>query len=71
MTKLIPTNSTAITGHDYNPDTRELTVQYRNGATHAYSEVPLEKYAAFTGSASPGRFVAKKVKPIHAGRKVK
>lgn len=65
--------SSAIAGHSYNPDTRKMRVTFKGKtpSTYEYDDVPLEKYAAFTGAASMGAFHNKKIKPNHVGRKVK
>jgi hypothetical protein len=61
--------SSLIEAHTYDPNTRTMTVTIR-GKTYEHREVPIEKYAAFTGSASLGSFYNKKIKPHHKGTKV-
>ena len=56
--------------HHYDPDTRKLTVQYKNGAMYEYDDVPMEKHATFTENTSPGRYFNERIKPNHVGRKV-
>lgn len=68
--ELTPIKSSMFTGHHYDPDSRVMTVQFTNGAVHQYDDVPIDKHATFTESASPGRFFNEKIKPNHIGRKV-
>lgn len=62
--------SSVIKGHDYDAGSRKLTVEFPNGNRHRYYDVPVEKYAAMTGNASPGAFFNAKIKGVHKGRKV-
>lgn len=62
--------SSFIAGHSYDGDKRELTIQFKNGSRHKFDGVPLEKYAAFTGAASPGGFFNSKIKDSYPGRKI-
>lgn len=64
-------DSSAITGHSYDTETRKLRVRFKGGSTYEYDDVPPEKYVAFTGAASPGTFHNRKIRPIHNGRKVR
>lgn len=67
---LTPIESSMFSGHHYSPETREMTVQFKNGAVHVYSDVPMEKHAAFTENASPGRYFNDRIKSIYASRKI-
>lgn len=55
-------------GHD--PATGKMRVHLHNGNTYEYGDVPLEKFAAFTGAASPGQYWNKRIKGAHGQRKV-
>jgi hypothetical protein len=68
--KLSPIESSMLTAHGHDPATGKMQVQMRNGSVYEYDGVPLEKYAAFTGAASPGAFFNKKIKGAHTGRKI-
>ena len=68
MTKipeLTPIESSMFSGHHYDPTTREMTVQFKNGAIHVYDDVPMEKHEAFTGSASPGKYFNDRIKQMY------
>ena len=69
--EMTPIASSMLESHHYNPDSRVLTVKFRNGAMHQYDDVPADKHFAFVGAASPGRYFNDKIKSNHAGRKVK
>jgi hypothetical protein len=59
-----------FTGHHYDPNTRTMTVQFKNGSIHAYDDVPMEKHEAFTGSASPGKYFNERIKQMYTSRKI-
>jgi hypothetical protein len=68
--ELAPIESSMFSHHHYNPDSRKMTVRYKNGALWEYDDVPAEKNDAFLGNASKGRYFNERIKPNHAGRKV-
>ena len=73
MTKtpeLDPIESSMFDAHHYDPNTRKMTVRFKNGLLYEYDDVPAEKHEAFTGNASPGKFFNDKIKNNHMGRKV-
>jgi lysyl-tRNA synthetase class 2 len=73
MTKipdLTPIESSMFTGHHYDPNTRQMTVQFKNGSVHQYDDVPMEKHEAFSGSASKGRYFNDHIKSNFASRKI-
>lgn len=53
-------------GHD--PDTNELTVEWQDGKTSIYSDVPPEKYDAVANSWSVGKALHSMIKPDHPHR---
>jgi hypothetical protein len=69
--ELTPIESSMFSHHAYDPDSRKMTVRYKNGTLWEYDDVPIDKHATFTESASPGRFFNERIKPNHIGRKVK
>lgn len=69
--KLTPIEgSSVIKAHGYDPATGRLQIQFPNGSVHEFGDVSAEKYAAFTGASSPGKFFNSKIRPHHQGRKV-
>lgn len=63
-------DSSAITAHGYDPDTRKLRLTFKSGGTHEYDDVQLEKYAALTGAHSMGSFFHHAIRNNHVSRKV-
>lgn len=73
MTKLpemTPIESSMFEAHHYNPNTRQLTVRFKNGAVHQYEDVPADKHFAFVGAASPGRYFNDRIKSQFASKKL-
>jgi hypothetical protein len=48
--------SSTITGYHYDPDPQILHVQFRGGATYAYTRVPIDVATEFELADSKGRF---------------
>lgn len=71
MADLTPINSSTFSHHHYDPNSRVMTVRFKSGRTYQYDDVPIEKHATFTESASPGRYFNERIKPNHFGRQVK
>ena len=73
MTKppeLTPIKSSMFSAQHYDPSSRVLTVQFKNGAVHQYDDVGADKHFAFVGAASPGAYFNDKLKGNHLGRKL-
>ncbi len=69
--KLTPIQGSSViaaAGHD--PATGKMRVKLHSGKTYEHDDVSLERYAAFTGAASPGAFWSKKINGRHETRKV-
>jgi hypothetical protein len=67
---LTPIKSSAIVAHGHDPETGKMQVQLHNGKIYEYDDVGLDKYAAFTGAASPGSFWNSRIKPHHNHREI-
>jgi hypothetical protein len=67
---MTPIASSMFDSHNYDPDSRVLTVQFKNGATYQHADVPADKFEAFVGAASPGQFYNARIQPNHPGTKV-
>lgn len=63
--------STVIASHGHDPSTGKMRVTLKSGKTYEYDDVPLEKYAAFTGAKSMGAYWNQKIKAHHNGREIK
>ena len=68
--KLTPIESSMFDSQHYDANSRVLTVQFKNGAIHQYSDVPADKHDAFIGNKSPGKFFNDKIKNNFAGKKI-
>lgn len=62
--------SSVIAAHGYDPGTGKLRVKTHTGHIYEHEGVSVEKYAAFTGAASPGTFWNKKIQPLHKAKKI-
>lgn len=62
--------SSALRAHHYDPQTRELTVEFTSGTRYVYDDVPAERAEAFTGNASPGGYFAGNIRNQYKGRKL-
>lgn len=62
--------SSMLNGQHYDPATQTLTVEFKNGSRYAYAGVPVDKYEAFSGAASPGSFFAAKIRNNHTATKL-
>lgn len=71
LPEMTPIESSMFSGHHYDPNSRVLTVQFKNGAVHQYDDVSAEKHEAFTGAASAGKYFNSKIKNNHLSRKIK
>lgn len=54
----------------YDPHRQELRVKFKNGSTHAYSNVPADKAETLLGAASFGSQFNRLIAGRHAGRKL-
>ncbi len=68
--KLIPVdNSSNIKAYAYDPATKVLRVQFKNGGTYDYAEVPQETVDAFVEADSKGSYLSV-IKAEHEATKV-
>lgn len=51
-----PLHSSAFAAADYDTDTQQLTVTFKNGMSYPLRGVPEDVYEAFINSPSPGSF---------------
>lgn len=55
-------NSSFLDGCEYDEDSQELTITFRNGKIYIYADVPQEVVAEFTDAASPGNYYSTNIK---------
>lgn len=52
--ELKPVNSSSLAAVGYDPTVRTLVLEFRNGGTYAYFDVPLSRYRALLKASSMG-----------------
>lgn len=68
--KMTPINSSMISAAGYDPEARELIVEFANGTRYSYDEVPPDLFDHFLGADSPGRFFHQRIKGVYPGKKI-
>ena len=58
-------DSSNIAAIGYDRELSELFVQYKNGMTYKYKEVPANIYERFLKAESKGKFMNEEVKPFY------
>jgi len=66
----IAVDSSSVTSVGYDPATFELEVEFRNGRTYRYQQVPIAAYRLLLRAPSIGEFVNKQIKPRFAAKQV-
>lgn len=56
------TKSAFLAGASYNPETKVLTVHFRNGKEYQYADVPEETYKEFCEAESAGVYYSANIK---------
>lgn len=64
-------DSSFLAAFSHDPETRDLSVTMKSGSRYVYCDVSIEKAAALSGAASPGRFFTDRIKGWHVERKLK
>jgi hypothetical protein len=67
MTYVDSSNVVAI---GYDPDTRELYVEFKGESTYVYSDVPEEAYTELCEADSKGSYLNREIKPNYDYRPV-
>ena len=62
--KNVDSSNIAAIGYD-DDELYELFVQYKNGMTYKYKEVPTNIYESFLKAESKGKFMNEEVKPFY------
>jgi hypothetical protein len=57
-----PVNSSAIKFIDYDQDTRQLFITFKEGKPYTYYDVPEVVYQSFLNAASKGKFFQENIK---------
>ena len=70
LPEFTPIESSMFSGQHYDPNTRDLTIKFKNGTVYRYADVGADKHATLLGAASPGRWFNDHVKPNHKAVKL-
>ena len=62
MKQTVRLRSSALAEASYDPDTRELDVEFVHGKTYTHTNVPQSVFDELTQSSSPGNFYAHNIK---------
>lgn len=54
----------------YNEENKELRIQFKNGVTWKYFDVPAKAHVSLLLAESTGRFFAKEIKGVFKGQKI-
>lgn len=68
--EMTPLNSSMLTAAGYDPETRELTVEFKNGSRYLYEEVSPDIFHDFLEAESQGGFFSRRIKGIYPSRKL-
>ena len=67
--EMVPVSSTNVSAVGYDPETREMTVEFQSGNVYVYSGVPAEVPEELKASASPGSYFYRNVRNQYRFRK--
>lgn len=65
-----PVKSSMLSGYAYDPDTRILHAQFKNGSVYTYVDVPAERVATMAENASPGSYFNSQIKGQYGGKRL-
>jgi hypothetical protein len=63
-----PVDSSNVVAIGYEPSNQELYVEYLNGRTYVYSEVPAETHQELMDADSKGAYINREVRPNYECR---
>lgn len=63
--EMTPIKSSMMSGYAYDPNTRDLHIEFRPGSVYTYHDVSAEKVEAMREAKSPGGYFSAKIKPNH------
>lgn len=65
MVEMIAVESSNVAAVGYDEATKKLKVEFKNGSSYTYSDVPKEKAQAIVGAESVGKYLNANIKPHH------
>jgi len=66
MTDTATFRSSNLSGGSYDPVTREMTIDFSDGSTYVYTNVPPDVWAGLKSAPSPGRYFYRQVRDLYA-----
>ncbi|HKO53227.1 MAG TPA: KTSC domain-containing protein [Polyangiaceae bacterium] len=66
----IAVESSSVARVGYDPETFELEIEFRNGRSYRYQQVPIAAYRLLLQAPSVGEFVNKQIKPRFEAKEV-
>ena len=70
LVDLVPCKSSKVSAFGHDPETGELHVQYKDGATYAFEGVPADLHDSLRNAPSVGSFLHREIERKHKARKV-
>lgn len=67
---MTPLKSSVIAGADYDEATQILTVNFQNGTTYRYTDVPREVFRDLTLAESAGKFFIDNIRSVFTGTRM-
>jgi hypothetical protein len=67
---MTPLQSSNLSGCDYDPATRTLTIAFNSGSTYAYAGVSEDVYDGLRTSPSPGSYFQRQIKDRYPTEKI-
>lgn len=68
--EMTPLRSSNVAAAGYDPETRELHVEFAGGSTYVYSDVDAATAAGLMTAPSPGKYLNMHVKDAHDARRL-
>jgi len=62
--------SSNLASAEYDPETREMVIKFRSGASYAYSDIDQSTYDDLLTASSPGSYFARWIKGRHEDRRL-
>lgn len=66
-----PIKSSTIKGADYDDATKTLTIEFKNGGTYQYKDVPRTIHSELLFASSAGKYFHANIRNTYPGTKVK
>lgn len=70
MPDMVPVDSSNLASVGYDPDSRDLHVRFKSGATHRYAGVSAEHHAGLMASDSKGKYFHANIRNAYPSEKV-